>query len=641
MAKRIPAAASDCDGMIGVIYARYSSHSQREESIEDQLRECHEFAARNNIKIIAEYTDSALTGRTDSRPDFQKMIRDSARGKFQVVVTYKVDRFARDRYDSAIYKAKLRKNGVRVLYAKETIPDGPEGIILESVLEGYAEYYSAALSQNILRGLEGNAMKCKTNGVQVLGYYTGEDGCYEIDPDYASVVLSIFQKYDAGVPQKEIIDDLNARGFRTTRGFAFNKNSVTRILRNRKYIGEYSWGDVTVSGGMPQIVPLPLFDSVQRKLDRGSRAPAHKWKVADYILTSKLFCGHCGELMVGRAGTGKSGKKYDYYACVNRTRRHGCDKKPVKKEWIEDIVVKYTKEVVLAEDMIEQIADGVMDFLEREKKSNGELDALEASLKNVESSIRNMMQAIEQGIITKSTKQRLMELEEQRDQISAAIAREKIATPDIERDQIVYFLEKFKEGSLDDPDYRTKLVEAFVSSVYLWDDGRIVINYNYTGENNQLTLRQIEQELVDMDGAEGSPLDSSAPPEEEASNSSFTRTSLRLCIGWGTPDGVPFPFSLPRNAVFCVLRRCKPAGVLVYHSGFFRALKRLWSGLRDIRAPMCISRSLDARVAALRAAVGCGWTYRRGAAWAWPDIRPSVWPATTALRASVAFERYA
>lgn len=118
MAKRIPAAASDCDGMIGVIYARYSSHSQREESIEDQLRECHEFAARNNIKIIAEYTDSALTGRTDSRPDFQKMIRDSARGKFQVVVTYKVDRFARDRYDSAIYKAKLRKNGVRVLYAK-------------------------------------------------------------------------------------------------------------------------------------------------------------------------------------------------------------------------------------------------------------------------------------------------------------------------------------------------------------------------------------------------------------------------------------------------------------------------------------------------------------------------------------------
>ena len=145
------------------------------------------------------------------------------------------------------------------------------------------------------------------------------------------------------------------------------------------------------------------------------------------------------------------------------------------------------------------------------------------------------MQAIEQGIITKSTKQRLMELEEQRDQISAAIAREKIATPDIERDQIVYFLEKFKEGSLDDPDYRTKLVEAFVSSVYLWDDGRIVINYNYTGENNQLTLRQIEQELVDMDGAEGSPLDSSAALNEYEANTTrilYFRGVVSFVFNW-------------------------------------------------------------------------------------------------------------
>ncbi len=161
MAKRIPAAASDCDGMIGVIYARYSSHSQREESIEDQLRECHEFAARNNIKIIAEYTDSALTGRTDSRPDFQKMIRDSARGKFQVVVTYKVDRFAESATDmTAPY---IRRSSERTASAfcmqKRRYRTDLRGIILESVLEGYAEYYSAALSQNILRGLEGNAMK--------------------------------------------------------------------------------------------------------------------------------------------------------------------------------------------------------------------------------------------------------------------------------------------------------------------------------------------------------------------------------------------------------------------------------------------------------------------------------------------------
>ena len=134
---------------VGVIYARFSSHAQREESIEDQLRECHAFAERNGIRSVEEYCDQALTGKTDARPAFQRMVRDSAKGRFSIVITYKVDRFARNRYDSATYKARLKKNGVRVLYAKETIPDGPEGIILESVLEGYAEYYSANLAQNI------------------------------------------------------------------------------------------------------------------------------------------------------------------------------------------------------------------------------------------------------------------------------------------------------------------------------------------------------------------------------------------------------------------------------------------------------------------------------------------------------------
>ena len=505
--------------ILGVIYARYSSHSQREESIEDQLRECRAFAERNGIKVIDEYTDSHLTGKTDKRPAFQKMIRDSARGRFSMVITYKVDRFARNRYDSAMYKARLKKNGVRVVYAKETIPDGPEGIILESVLEGYAEYYSANLAQNILRGLEGNALNCKTNGVTVLGYKTGDDGCYEIDPDLASVVLKMFQDYERGVSQKEIVADLNARGFKTTKGGAFNKNSITRILRNRKYIGEYHYRDVVIPDGMPAIVPQPLFDSVQAKLDRGKRAPAHTWQTADYILTTKLFCGHCGEPMVGRAGTGKSGRKYDYYACITRTRKHDCDKRPVSKQWIEDLVVKYTKEVVLRDDMIQEIADGVMAFLDKEKKENRVLEAMESQLADIESGIRNVMNAIEQGIITKSTKDRLMELERERDDVTAAIAREKIAEPDIERDQVVFFLEKFREGSLDDPEYRLKLVEAFVSSIYLWDDGRIVISYNYTGQNNKVTLQQFDDVIEEIDGAgECSSFDSSAPLNETQAN---------------------------------------------------------------------------------------------------------------------------
>ena len=152
-----------------VIYARYSSSGQREESIEGQLRECRAWAARNGFRIIGEYTDKALTGRTDKRPDFQRMLKDAERGVFKAVICWKIDRFARNRYDSATYKYKLKKNGVRVYYAKEAIPEGPEGIILESVMEGYAEYYSENLSQNIKRGNYDSALERKTLGYKLLG----------------------------------------------------------------------------------------------------------------------------------------------------------------------------------------------------------------------------------------------------------------------------------------------------------------------------------------------------------------------------------------------------------------------------------------------------------------------------------------
>ena len=159
-----------------VIYARYSSHNQREESIEGQLRECNSFASHNDMEIVAEYIDRAISGGTDDRPEFQRMIRDSDRKNFDAVIVYAIDRFARNRYDSATYKMKLKKNGVKVYYAKQSIPDSPEGIILESVMEGYAEYYSENLAMHIKRGQRENALQCKVvNGRPPLGYKTGAD----------------------------------------------------------------------------------------------------------------------------------------------------------------------------------------------------------------------------------------------------------------------------------------------------------------------------------------------------------------------------------------------------------------------------------------------------------------------------------
>ena len=221
--------------MKAVIYARYSSDNQREESIEGQLRECKEYAKKNGITILRTYIDRALSAKTDNRPEFQKMIQDSTKQLFDTVLVWKLDRFARNRYDSAHYKAILKKNGAKVISATENISDGPEGIILESMLEGMAEYYSAELSQKINRGLTENALKGKSNGGRIpLGYILGEDRHLKIDPLTAPIVREIYQRYADGETIKDIITTLNKRHILTRRQKSFRQNSIQVLLRNRK-----------------------------------------------------------------------------------------------------------------------------------------------------------------------------------------------------------------------------------------------------------------------------------------------------------------------------------------------------------------------------------------------------------------------
>ena len=152
--------------MKAVIYARFSSEKQNEASIEGQLRECMEYAEYNNIQVVGNYIDRAFSAKTDNRPDFQRMIKDSYKNLFDTVIVWKLNRFARNSYDSAYYKNILKKNGVRVISAKEVISQGAEGILLERFLEGYAEYYSAEQSEKVKRGMTGNALKAKANGVR-------------------------------------------------------------------------------------------------------------------------------------------------------------------------------------------------------------------------------------------------------------------------------------------------------------------------------------------------------------------------------------------------------------------------------------------------------------------------------------------
>ena len=488
------------------------------------------------------------------------MIKDSAKELFEIVLVWKLDRFSRDRYDSAHYKHILKKNGVKVISAKEHISEGPEGIILEAMLEGYAEFYSAELSEKIHRGQKENALKGKNNGGGVpLGYLLDKKAQkLVINPVTAPLVVEIFEKYADGKTVRSIVEDFNARGLRTKKGQPFNINSFSALLKNRKYIGEYRYQDVVIEGGVPAIIPENLFNRVQERMEKNRHAPAMAKAKEDYLLTTKLFCGKCERMMVGESGKSHTGAMHYYYKCSGAKRLKDCDKKAVRKDWIERVVVRLTMQRVMDEEKINRLIDAILVMQEQEDTTT---PALRSQLAETESSIGNILKAIEQGIFTPSTKQRLDELEARKEEILVNIQTAELQKPKLTREQITAWFEQFRHGDPTNREFQKRLIDTFVNAVYVFDD-KLVLTYNYQHGTQTISLEEIESALSsDFDGA--------TPPKEEASNSSFTRMSLRLCIGWGTPDGVPFPFSLPRNAVFCVLRRFKPVGVLVYPSGFF------------------------------------------------------------------------
>ena len=489
--------------MKAVIYARYSSDSQREESIEGQIRECTEYASRNDITILTTYIDRALSARTADRPEFQRMIQDSEKKLFDVVLVYKLDRFSRDRYDSAHYKRILKKNGVRVLSAKENISEGPEGIILESMLEGYAEYYSAELSEKIHRGQKENALKGKNNGGGIpMGYLLDrETQKLVIDPETAPIVLEVFTRYADGYTIRSIVEDFNKRGLRTRRGTPFNLNSFDAILKNRKYIGEYRYQDVVIPGGIPAIVPEDLFYRVQQRMEKNKRAPARAKAHEEFLLTTKLFCGKCERLMVGESGTSRNGGKHYYYKCGAAKRKKGCDKQAVKKDWIEQTVIRLTIDRVLREDEMNRIADAIITMQEREDVT---LPALRRQLADVEKGIGNMLNAIQMGILTVSTKERLESLEMQREELKLSIMTEELQKPKLTKAQIIAWIEQFRYGDKESVEYQKRVIDSFVNAVYVFDD-KLVLTYNFKGGTQTIGLEDIEE-------AFGSDLTGGAPP---------------------------------------------------------------------------------------------------------------------------------
>lgn len=482
--------------MNAVIYARYSSSNQTEASIEGQMRECNEYAKKNGISIVGTYIDRARSARTDNRPDFKKMIKDSSNKKFDAVIVWKLDRFARNRYDSAKYKATLKKNGVKVIYITEHISDDPNGIILESMLEGMAEYYSKELSVKVIRGRTENALKCKSIGGNIpIGYVIDKNQFYQINPLIAPAVLEAFQSYAEGKTMKEIAEELNGKGIRTTKGKKVSDNVVSRMLHNRKYIGEYRYKDIVHPNGIPAIVPQELFDKVQRRIEETKKAPATHKADDDYLLTTKLFCGKCNRLMVGESGTSHTDKKYYYYKCVGVKKKHDCDKKTVQKDWIEEIVLKQIETILHNDELLVKVAD---EILKLQKKENTTLPMLKKQYAEIQRGIDNILDAIQQGILTSSTKDRLEELEKQKAELSAQIIKEEIEQPMLTKDMILEWFGELKKFGIKKKDHKRRLIDLFLNSVHLFED-RLVINFNYKDGTEAVRLVEVENSILSSD----------------------------------------------------------------------------------------------------------------------------------------------
>ncbi|MBE6927436.1 MAG: recombinase family protein [Ruminococcaceae bacterium] len=395
---------------------------------------------------------------------------------------------------------------------KENISDGPEGIILESILEGFAEYYSAELSQKIQRGHHDNALKAKNNGGYTpLGYVVDPaEHALAIDPITAPLVREIYDRYDKGDRITDICESFRQRGIKTKRGTEFTMGTLNRVLTNRRYIGEYKYDDVVIPDGIPAIIEKDQFERVQYRMEANKRAPARAKAQEEYLLTTKLFCGDCGRIMAGESGKNGKGVIYHYYKCGGAKRKLGCKRKAVKKDWIEEAVVRITVSKVLTDEAIDRIADAI---LEIQNEGDTLTPTLHQQLKECEKGIENLINAIQMGILTSSTKDRLEALEKQRETLKLSLLQAQMERPKYSKEYIVSWISRFKYGNIHNQAYRKEIIDIFVNSVYLYDD-HLVFTYNFKDGTQTLTLQEIESALC-------SDLTSSASPRKMLEISRF------------------------------------------------------------------------------------------------------------------------
>ena len=471
---------------IAAIYARYSSSAQNDASIEQQVAECRQYADDNRLTVVAVYEDRAISGRSDKRPGFQKMLRAAERGEFQVLIAYKSNRISRNMQSALNYAQRLSNAGVRLIYCREEFGDNATGRFMLRMMMNVNQFYSENMAEDIRRGMLDSVSKGRVTGSVPYGYKKGEDGLYAVDGPAAAVVREIFARYIRGDSLADIRRDFNERGLLTKQKKPWSKNSFHNILNNEKYVGIYSFGDARIENGIPAIVEEEVFALAQKKLDTEKVVRKRRRGNEEYILTGKLFCGYCYAPMVGMSGRSHVGREYYYYACQTRRNKNTCVKENVSKEFIETEVVKAVQTAVLNDETVSWIADTIIEMAKRFREQSS-LAEYESQLSENKKQITNLVRAIAMGVAGEEVKEQMDDLQEEKRRLQGLIAIEKAATRDYDRSTVIGYMESVQKHDPADKDFQKMVIRDFIKAVYLYDDHFKII-VDFTGKDNKITI---------------------------------------------------------------------------------------------------------------------------------------------------------
>lgn len=484
----------------GVIYARFSSQSQNEQSIEAQVRICKEFAENKDINIVNVYSDKARTGTNDSRPAFQRMIKDAKSGAFQFIIVYMFDRFARNRRDSIMYKEMLKDEGIKVLSALEPIADDEGGEFYEMFLEWNAEKYSKRLSKRVKDGIDtsiANGHFC--GGTVIYGYklvnepIPGKPNKFikkvVIDEEEAKVIRLVFDYYKNGYTKKEIAQMLNEQGYRV-RGKRITGKTFDRYMVNTKYTGEFTFGGRVCNNMYPQIIDKDTFNAVQERLSQnrytlGGQETAR----VPYLLTGKLFCGHCGTEMVSDGGTSRHGTKHYYYTCKKRKKQE-CDKRRENKDALELYVTTCVRDFLSDPENAEKAVDDVLAYYDQ-RTDEQNLKSVNAKIAQVHKEVVQLADAFvkaKSALLQNSIEEKMSEYEVLLNDLETQKAQLELERGyRLTKQDLLTFIQEILKGDINDKDYQKQIIDHLVSQVFVSDDDTVVY-FNIRGGKDIETI---------------------------------------------------------------------------------------------------------------------------------------------------------